>query len=88
MPALPPTARPLGRDIVYRPLVTEFLAQARQRGCRTMNGAGMAVHQAADTFELITGLTPERAAMVRDFDAIVAPEVQDPPGNSTHERTL
>lgn len=61
-------------DIVYRPLVTELLAAARARGCRTMSGARMAVHQAADTFELVTGLAPDRAAMVRDFDALVARE--------------
>jgi shikimate dehydrogenase len=74
-------------DIVYRPLVTELLAAARARGCRTMSGARMAVHQAADTFELVTGLAPDRAAMVRDFDALVARETRaagpDAPARST-----
>ena len=34
----------------------------------------MAVHQAADTFELITGRPADRDAMFRDFDEMVAVE--------------
>jgi len=64
-------------DIVYRPLRTRFLDAARDRGCRVMSGAGMAVHQAADTFELITGLTPDRPAMFRDFDDLVEREATE-----------
>ncbi len=62
-------------DIVYRPLLTALLSTATARGCRTLNGAGMAVHQAADTFELITGRPADREAMFRDFDELVAAEV-------------
>lgn len=61
-------------DIIYRPLVTEFLRAAQGRGCRTMSGARMAVHQAADTFELITGLAADRPAMFGDFEELVAGE--------------
>jgi shikimate dehydrogenase len=61
-------------DIVYRPLETDLLRAAVAIGCRTLNGAGMAVHQAADAFELITGHPADREAMVRDFDALVAAE--------------
>ena len=43
-------------------------------GCTVLNGAGMAVHQAADAFELITGRPADRAAMTRDFDELVAAE--------------
>ena len=64
-------------DIVYRPLVTPLLDEATARGCRVLSGAGMAVHQAADTFELITGRQPDRDAMFKDFDDMVASEVQD-----------
>jgi shikimate dehydrogenase len=75
-------------DIVYRPLVTELLTAARDRGCRTMSGALMAVHQAADTFELVTGLPADRAAMVRDFDDLVAGEGDGAPSRRrTDERT-
>ena len=34
----------------------------------------MAVHQAADAFELITGRAADRDAMFRDFDEMVAAE--------------
>ena len=34
----------------------------------------MAVHQAADAFELITGRPADRGAMFRDFDELVAAE--------------
>ncbi len=61
-------------DIVYRPLVTRLLREADARGCRTLSGAGMAVHQAADAFELITGRPADRVAMFRDFDLMVAVE--------------
>ncbi|MET0931992.1 MAG: shikimate dehydrogenase [Aeromicrobium sp.] len=66
-------------DIVYRPLLTELLRAARDHGCRTLNGAGMAVHQAADAFELITGLSADRDAMFRDVDQMVADEVSPTP---------
>lgn len=65
-------------DIVYRPLVTDLLREARALGCRTLSGAGMAVHQAADAFELISGRPADREAMVRDFDAMVADENKTP----------
>jgi shikimate dehydrogenase len=71
-------------DIVYRPVETAFLRAARDRGCRVLSGAGMAVHQAADTFELVTGLPADRRAMFADFDDLVAREVAPP--DRTDER--
>jgi len=62
-------------DIVYRPLMTELVREATARGCRTLSGAGMAVHQAADAFELVTGRPADREAMFSDFDDLVAHEV-------------
>ena len=62
-------------DIVYRPLTTELLREAGMQGCTVLSGAGMAVHQAADAFELITGRPADRDAMVRDFDSMVAAEL-------------
>jgi len=61
-------------DIVYRPLHTPLLDAAAAAGCTVLTGAGMAVHQAADAFELITGRPADRAAMLRDFDELVATE--------------
>ncbi len=59
-------------DIVYFPLVTEFLAEARRKGCRVLDGSGMAVGQAADAFQLFTGRQPDRVRMADSFAAFVA----------------
>lgn len=56
-------------DIVYFPLETELLTAARRRGCRTLNGEGMAVHQAARAFELFTGVAPDVDRMRAAFAA-------------------
>lgn len=54
-------------DIVYFPLETELLRQARMRGCRTMSGGGMAVFQAVGAFQLFTGFEPDPERMLRHF---------------------
>ena len=59
-------------DIVYRPLETELLCEARARGCRTLDGGGMVVFQAAASIELFTGLTPDRERMLRHFAELTA----------------
>ncbi|TCO50378.1 shikimate dehydrogenase [Kribbella antiqua] len=68
-PGLPlPVARLRPRlwvaDIVYRPLETELLKQARALGCRTLDGGGMAVLQAAHALRLFTGRTPDHGRML------------------------
>jgi shikimate dehydrogenase len=62
-------------EVVYRPLETELLQRARELGCRTLDGGGMAVFQAADSFELFTGLEPDRDRMLRHFAELVAEPV-------------
>ncbi|UVO53125.1 shikimate dehydrogenase [Sphingomonas sp. SUN039] len=59
-------------DIVYFPLETRLLAEARTRGCRTLDGSGMAVYQAAAAFDIFTGRTADRARMLDSFKAFVA----------------
>jgi shikimate dehydrogenase len=54
-------------DVIYRPLDTALIRAARQRGCRVADGGGMAVYQAAASFRLFTGLTPDEDRMYRDF---------------------
>ncbi|KFG68614.1 shikimate dehydrogenase [Microvirga sp. BSC39] len=54
-------------DIVYFPLETELLRQARIRGCRTMSGGGMAVFQAIGAFQHFTGLEANTERMLRHF---------------------
>jgi shikimate dehydrogenase len=56
-------------DIIYFPLETELLRAARALGCRTLDGSGMNVFQAAEAFRLFTGLAPDSAKMRRHFDA-------------------
>jgi shikimate dehydrogenase len=56
-------------DIVYFPEETELLRAARALGCRTLSGAGMAVHQAVRAFELFTGRAANAAAMAAHFEA-------------------
>jgi shikimate dehydrogenase len=55
-------------DIVYVPLVTPLLAQARSRGQRTADGLGMLLHQAGYGFEKWFGaktrVTPELRALL------------------------
>jgi shikimate dehydrogenase len=42
-------------DIVYQPLATRLLEEARARGCATIDGLQMLIHQATAQFELWTG---------------------------------
>ncbi|NJM28882.1 MAG: shikimate dehydrogenase [Rhizobiales bacterium] len=53
---LPKTA--VVSDIVYVPLETAFLRDARQAGYRTVGGLGMLLHQAVRGFELWFGVRP------------------------------
>jgi shikimate dehydrogenase len=45
-------------DIVYNPLETQLLADARARGCATVDGLGMLLHQAVPGFERWFGVRP------------------------------
>ena len=54
-------------DIVYFPLETELLRAAHALGCRTMDGSGMVVFQAAAAFDVFTGLEADRERMLRSF---------------------
>jgi shikimate dehydrogenase len=56
-------------EIVYFPLETALLRAARNAGCRTLDGGGMAVFQAVEAFRLFTGRTPDAARMLRHFAA-------------------
>lgn len=57
-------------EIVYFPLETELLRAARARGCRTLDGGGMAVFQAVGAFRLFTGLEADAERMLRQFAAL------------------
>ena len=60
----------LVNDLVYVPLKTQFLAEAEEMGCRTVDGLGMLLHQAVPAFERWFGVRPTvdsatRAAALR-----------------------
>lgn len=55
--------RAVAYDLVYNPLDTRFLIDARAAGCRTIDGLEMLVAQAALQFELWTGRKPPIDAM-------------------------
>ena len=52
-------------DIVYVPLETPLLRQARGRGNRTVDGLGMLLHQACPAFEKWYGIRPEVTTALR-----------------------
>lgn len=64
-------------DIVYFPLETALLREARRHGCRTLDGSGMVVYQAAAAFDIFTGLTADRDRMRKSFvDFVSGPAVR------------
>ncbi len=52
-------------DIVYRPLETRLLREARLRGCQVIDGLQMLIYQGAAQFELWTGRPAPREVMAR-----------------------
>jgi shikimate dehydrogenase len=67
---LPIDVRALARDavatdIVYAPLETPFLREARRHGLHTVDGLGMLLHQAVPGFERWFGVRPEVTAELR-----------------------
>jgi shikimate dehydrogenase len=54
---------PVVMDILYNPLETRLLKEARSAGCQTVSGLEMFIHQGAEQFKLWTGLEPPLAIM-------------------------
>ncbi len=50
-------------DIVYQPRETVLLREARRKGCRTVEGLGMLVHQGAASFRTWFGCDPDTDIM-------------------------
>lgn len=59
-------------EVVYRPLTTRLVREARLRGHRVLDGGRMAVFQAADAFRLFTGVEPDAGRMLGHFTELVA----------------
>jgi shikimate dehydrogenase len=60
-------------DIVYVPLETPLLAQARSRGLRTSGGLGMLLHQAVPAFERWFGARP---VVTKQLRARIAADIE------------
>lgn len=65
-------------DIVYRPLETQLIRGASERGHQVLDGGRMAVGQAFASLQIITGMEPDRDRMRRHFRMLVSAE--DPSG--------
>lgn len=59
-------------DIVYSPLRTDLLEQARARGNPTIEGLGMLLHQAVRGFELWFGIRP---VVTRELHDLIAKDI-------------
>ncbi|MFJ7145398.1 shikimate dehydrogenase [Pseudomonas protegens] len=57
-------------EIVYFPLETELLRNARALGCRTLDGGTMAVFQAVKAFELFSGRSADPQRMLAHFQSM------------------
>jgi shikimate dehydrogenase len=54
-------------DIVYQPLQTKLLREAKEKGCLTINGLEMLVRQGAAQSEIWTGRKPEIGPIKKDL---------------------
>lgn len=54
-------------DIVYNPIETPLLAEARRHGLRTVDGLGMLVHQGAESFYLWMGKRPDTSSVKEEL---------------------
>ena len=75
LPGTPVPAELLRREmwvaeIVYFPLETELLRDARALGCRTLDGGNMAVFQAVKAFELFSGVVADAQRMLEHFQSM------------------
>ena len=70
-------------DVVYRPLETELIRQAAERGHPVLDGGRMAVGQAYASLQIITGTPPDRDRMERHFRALIGAEERSGAGGGS-----
>jgi shikimate dehydrogenase len=63
-------------DIVYEPLETKLLREAKKEGCLTINGLEMLVRQGVAQFMIWTGRRPEIAQIKKDLRRALGGESQ------------
>jgi shikimate dehydrogenase len=59
-------------EVVYMPLETRLLRDARAVACRTLSGAAMVALQAAGSMELFLGVRPDRERMLAHVEQLTA----------------
>ncbi|WP_422934613.1 shikimate dehydrogenase [Sinomonas sp. P47F7] len=67
-------------DIVYRPIETQLVRDARAAGCRVLDGGRMAVGQAVDAFRIFTGIEPDAERMRAHFLELIELEAASEQG--------
>ncbi len=58
-------------DIIYNPLESMFLTEARKKGALVMNGTGMFIHQGALSFNKWTTIKPNTEKMIKKITEIL-----------------
>ncbi|MFZ5688123.1 MAG: shikimate dehydrogenase [Bacillota bacterium] len=58
-------------DLVYNPVETRFLREAKEHGCRTLSGLGMLLYQGAEAFRLWTGYEAPIEAMRQELEKAI-----------------
>lgn len=58
-------------DLVYNPSETPLLKAVKKRGCRTMNGLGMLLHQGTLSFEIWTGMKAPIEVMRKALEEVI-----------------
>ena len=65
------TSSAIVADIVYNPLLTPFLGEAKDRGARCLNGVGMFVHQGALSFHKWTNRKPDTKQTIEQVEQLL-----------------
>lgn len=64
-------------DIVYNPVETKLLREAKENGCRTVNGVGMLIHQGAESLKIWMGIdAPIKVMEKAVLDELLKPTIQ------------
>lgn len=58
-------------DIVYNPLLTPFLLEAKEQRARTVTGLGMFVHQGSLSFQKWTTYRPNTERMMKELERLL-----------------
>jgi shikimate dehydrogenase len=75
-------------DAVYHPLWTPLLLAARKAGAKVLSGRALAIYQAADAFEIFTGVRPSGDVMAAAFDRVIQGRENGPSGQGVPAAAL